>query len=150
MRQNNLRRKGFFFLYDILVWLIIGLAIISISAGFLYYINRERKEISTARKELYVKSFFDQSLYYVPMNKSVSYTSDSITLNLFNGCVFSIRYDPIRKESYYLAACPPGKNITPPGGKVKVDSFTVTGTPEGVKLVICKDNACYSYFYRGM
>ena len=148
MRQS--RRKGFFLLYDITAWIVLGVILSSIVAFSIYYIVSERKQIDTFQSELRVKTFLDQSLYYVPQTKSVAYTTNSVTLNLFNGCTLTINYDSSTKEVFYTGTCPPGKTITPPGGKVKVDSFTLTPTPEGVKLVVCKNSACYSYFYRGM
>ena len=149
-RRTFRSRKGFFLLYDVTAWLVIGLTLLVVVTFSVYELNRERAQVRKAQEVLSVKSFMDKSLYYVPQTKTVSSTDTSVTLNLFSGCTVTINYNPDTKEISYSKSCPQGKNITVPGGAEKVDSFKVLSTSEGTEVVVCKDSSCYSYFYRGM
>ena len=149
MRQG---RKGFLFLYDAFTWVVLGLVFVSFITVSLYYLNREREQVSSVRKELQVKTFADQILYFVPQTKTVSLSSDAdtVTLTLFNGCQVSLTYNPDTKEISYQSNCPSGQSVSVPGGKVKVDSFSAQSTTYGVKLTVCRGSSCYEYFLRGM
>ena len=147
-RRTFQSRKGFFVLYDVTAWLVIGLVLLIVVTFSVYQLNREREQVRKAQEVLTVKSFMDKSLYYVPQTKTVSSTDTSVTLNLFNGCTLTINYNPDTKEISYSKSCPQGESIAVPGGAKKVDSFTVRSTSEGTEVVVCRDNSCYSYFYR--
>lgn len=148
-KATSVSRKGIV-LFDVLAGIVLGLVLTTVVAVSVDLFVKSKSAVEKEVQDYSYKTAFDQILYLMPYVKTTTGSSNSVELDLYNGCVVTISYDSGTKEVSFSKTCPQGEDVSVPGQKVKVDTFDVSSDSSGVSLKLCNGDDCSLYYLEGM